>query len=136
MYLKNFSKQKILFMKSNLITAAVFTLLLFIFGCSSSQMSMYKPSDSSPGWRIDVEKKAGFTDEFICKINDSAVVSSSFPIIGDNFEKQGTYRGKKVVMSGYRTSTNTTEANGNVKSEDKYQIRVFIDDKLVDKFDF
>ena len=123
-------------MRLTLLASVFFVFLISLIGCSSSQMSMYKPSDSSPGWRIDVEKKAGFTDEFICKINDSAVVSSSFPMIGDSFEKHGTYRGKKVVMSGYRTSTTTTDSNGNMKSDDKYQIRVFIDDKLVDKFDF
>ncbi len=123
-------------MNSKFFASAFIVLMLTVIGCTSSQMSMYKPSENSPGWRIDVEKKAGITDEFICKINDSAVVSSSFPLIGDNFEKQGTYRGKKVVMSGYRTSTTTTDSNGNMKSDDKYQIRVFIDDKLVDKFDF
>ncbi len=63
-------------------------------------------------------------------------MSSSFPMIGDSFEKNGTYRGKKVVMSGYRTSEEKRDVNGNVTSSDKYQIRVFIDDKLVDKFDF
>ena len=123
-------------MKINFQLCFVFASLLLIIGCSSSQMSMYKPSDNSPGWRIDVEKKAGITDEFICKINDTAVVSSSFPLIGDSFEKQGMFRGKKVLMSGYRTSSTITEGNGNIKTEDKYQIRVFIDDKLVDKFDF
>lgn len=123
-------------MKVNFQLCFVFAFLLLIIGCSSSQMSMYKPSDNSPGWRIDVEKKAGITDEFICKINDTAVVSSSFPLIGDSFEKQGMFRGKKVLMSGYRTSSTITEGNGTIKTEDKYQIRVFIDDKLVDKFDF
>lgn len=128
--------KKILMKKSILISSA-FVLALIVCSCSSSQMSMYKPSDNSPGWRVDVTKKAALpTDEFICKINDSTVMSATFPMIGDSFEKQGTYRGKKVVMSGYRTSTDTRDANGNVTSSDKYQIRVFIDDKLVDKFDF
>lgn len=123
-------------MKVNFQPSIVFAFLLLIIGCSSSQMSMYKPTDNSPGWRIDVEKKAAISDEFICKVNDSVVVSSSFPMIGDSFEKQGTYRGKKVLMSGHRTSSTITEGNGNIRTEDKYQIRVFIDDKLVDKFDF
>ncbi len=97
---------------------------------------MYKPSDSSTGWRVDVTKKAGLPDEFICKINEQVVMSASFPFIGDSFEKEGTYKGKKVMMNGYRKSTDKTDANGNHTSEDSYQIRVFIDDKLVDKFDF
>lgn len=123
-------------MKHSLSIAAALFIAAVLYACSSTQMSMYKPSDNSPGWRVDVTKKGGIPDEFICKINDSTVMSSSFPMIGDSFEKNGTYRGKKVVMSGYRTSEEKRDVNGNVTSSDKYQIRVFIDDKLVDKFDF
>ncbi len=86
--------------------------------------------------RYQITKKASITDEFICTINDSVVVSSSFPFIGDNFEKTGTYRGKKVKMNGFKNSTITTDSEGKTQTTDKYQIRVFIDDSLVDKFDF
>lgn len=111
-------------------------LVLVVAGCSSTQSSMYKPDDGSSGWQVDVIKKAGITDEFVCTINGTQVISSSFPMIGDNFEKKGEYKGKKVMMNGYRSSTSKTESDGTVKSTDSYQIRVFIDDKLVDKFDF
>ncbi len=127
-------------MQNRIITYSFFLFLLTAFawfsGCSSSQSSMYKPSDGGTGWRVNVTKKPGISDEFICTINDSVVVKDSFPLIGDNFEISGQYRGRKVMMNGYRKSINTTESNGNVKSEDSYQIRVFIDDKQVDKFDF
>lgn len=111
-------------------------LLLLLTGCSSTQSSMYKPSDGSSGWKINVTKKPAITDEFVLTINDSTVLSDTFPLIGDNFEKTGTYRGKKVMMNGYRKSTTTTDSDGKVQSSDSYQIRVFIDDVQVDKFDF
>lgn len=116
-----------------------FSFLLFLLlaaGCSSTQSSMYKPTDSNTGWKINVTKKPSITDEFILTINDSVVIKDTFPLIGDNFEKTGTYRGKKVMMNGFRKSSTTTESNGNTKTEDSYQIRVFIDDVQVDKFDF
>jgi len=114
----------------------LFLLLLFAGGCSSSQSTMYKPSDGEAGWNVDVTKKDGLTDEFICKINGTTVITASFPFIGDNFDKSGTYKGKNVKMNGYKSSTNSTGADGKVQSTDKFQIRVFIDDQLVDKFDF
>ncbi|MCB0727630.1 MAG: hypothetical protein KDD00_09205 [Ignavibacteriae bacterium] len=121
----------------NLVLSFFICLMLFILsGCSSTQSTMYKPSDGDTGWNINVTKKANITDEFICTINDSVVVSSSFPFIGDNFEKTGTYRGKKVKMNGFKNSTTVTDANGKIQTTDKYQIRIFIDDSLVDKFDF
>jgi len=123
-------------MKRFIYRNSFFLLLLFITGCSSTQSSMYKPSDGGSGWKVNVVKKAGITDEFVLVINDSTVISDTFPLIGDNFEKKGTYRGKSVMMNGYRKSTNTTDSDGKVQSNDSYQIRVFIDDKQVDKFDF
>ncbi|MDZ4710789.1 MAG: hypothetical protein SGI89_00525 [bacterium] len=111
-------------------------LVVVIAGCSSTQSSMYKPGDGNAGWNVKVTKTAALGDEFVCKINDSTVVTGAFPFIGDNFEKSGMYRGKKVMMNGYRSSTSITESNGNVKTTDKFQIRVFIDDTLIDKFDF
>ena len=82
------------------------------------------------------KKKDGLTEEFICKINGTTVMSDSFPLIGDNFEKTGTYKGKKVVMNGFRNTAATVGADGKVQNKDTFQIRVFIDDQLVDKFDF
>jgi hypothetical protein len=123
-------------MKRSIYGNLFFLLLLFVIGCSSTQSSMYKPSDGGSGWKVNVVKKAGITDEFVLVINDSTVISDTFPLIGDNFEKKGTYRGKQVMMNGYRKSTNTTDSDGKVQSSDSYQIRVFIDDKQVDKFDF
>ena len=114
----------------------IFLFLLILAGCTSTQSGVYKPPDGGTGWKINVIKKAAINEEFVCSINDSVVVTASFPLIGDNFEKTGTYRGKKVMMNGYRKSTSTTDANGNVTNNDSYQIRVFIDDVQVDKFDF
>ena len=123
-------------MKKSFCKYSFLLFLLLAAGCSSTQSSMYKPTDSNTGWKINVTKKPSITDEFILTINDSVVISDTFPLIGDNFEKTGTYRGKKVIMNGFRKSSNTTDSNGNTKSEDSYQIRVFIDDVQVDKFDF
>lgn len=123
-------------MKRYIYRYSFFFLLFIAVGCSSTQSSMYKPSDGGSGWKVNVVKKAGITDEFVLVINDSTVISDTFPLIGDNFEKKGTYRGKSVMMNGYRKSTNTTDSDGKVQSSDSYQIRVFIDDKQVDKFDF
>lgn len=115
-------------------------ILIFAFicfaGCSSTQSTVYKPDDAKSGWKINVTKKDNFTSEFICTINDSVVIKESFPLIGDNIEKSGMYRGKKVLMNGFRNSTTVTDSEGKVTTQDKYQIRVFINDKLVDKFDF
>jgi len=119
------------------LTCLAFLLIsVLLVSCSTTQSSMYKPSDDGPGWKVNVTKKASLNEEFVCTINDSAVVTGSFPFIGDNFEKSGTYRGKKVIMNGFRNSTSTTGSDGTVTSKDTYQIRVFIDDKLIDKFDF
>lgn len=119
-----------------IITAVLFIVCCFYFSCSSTQSSYYTPSDGGTGWKVNVIKKDGITDEFICKINDSTIMSSTFPMIGDSFEKSGQYRGRKVIMNGYRNSKTTTDSEGKVSNTDTYQIRVFIDDKLVDKFDF
>ncbi len=123
-------------MKSIITTFAIFFLATMICACSSTQTSYYKPGDGGTGWKVNVTKKGGIPDEFICTVNDSVVCKDSFPLIGDNFSKQGSYRGKKVIMNGFRTSSEKKDSNGNNVSEDKYQIRVFIDDKEVDKFDF
>ncbi|MBK8554035.1 MAG: hypothetical protein IPL53_24500 [Ignavibacteria bacterium] len=123
-------------MKYKLAKFKVLLCLLLIIGCSSTQSSIYKPDDNSSGWKVKVIKKAAINDEFVCTINDSTVVSASFPFIGDNFEKAGMYRGKKVMMNGYRNSTTSKDSNGNTQTNNSYQIRVFIDDKQVDKFDF
>ncbi|MEO6694799.1 MAG: hypothetical protein ABIY50_11940 [Ignavibacteria bacterium] len=116
-----------------------FTILLFaiaIAGCSSSQSTMYKPGDGGTGWKINVTKKASLGDEFVCTINDSVVISESFPLFGDNMEKSGRYRGKKVMMNGFRKTNTSTDSNGKITTSDTFQIRVFIEDAFVDKFDF
>ena len=114
----------------------IFLFLVIITGCSSTQSTVYKPEDGKEGWKVNVTKKDSFTEEFICTINDSVVIKESFPLIGDNIEKSGTYRGKKVMMNGFKNTTTSTDVNGKVITTDKYQIRVFINDVLVDKFDF
>ncbi|MEO8666843.1 MAG: hypothetical protein ABI462_15235 [Ignavibacteria bacterium] len=123
-------------MKHFLLKYKILLFLLFIAGCSSTQTTMYEPSDGGKGWQINVIKKPGITDEFVCTINGTTVLSDSFPLIGDNISKTGDYKGKKVMMNGFRTSSTTKDANGNMVSNDSYQIRVFIDNKLIDKFDF
>lgn len=123
-------------MLSKLQKLIVLSVLLLSAGCSSTQSSMYKPGDGESGWKVDVVKKDGLTEEFICKINGTTVMSSSFPLIGDNFEKSGKYKGKNVLMNGYKNSTTTVGADGKTQNKDTFQIRVFIDDQLVDKFDF
>lgn len=109
-------------------------LFLSISGCSSTQSTVYKEGDET--WKVNVVKKAALNEEFICTINGTEVLKDSFPLIGDNFQKSGSYKGKKIMMNGYRTSSTSKDVNGNVQSTDTYQIRVFIDDKLIDKFDF
>lgn len=123
-------------MKTIYINLIFIISLMILASCTSTQSTVYKPDDGGKGWKINVTKKDNFTEEFICTINDSVVIKESFPLIGDNIEKSGTYRGKKVLMNGFKNSTTTTDSNGKVTTTDKYQIRVFIDDKLVDKFDF
>lgn len=123
-------------MKLNNFGYIIFLFLMIITGCSSTQSTVYKPEDGKEGWKVNVTKKDSFTGEFICTINDSVVIKESFPLIGDNIEKSGTYRGKKVMMNGFKNTTTSTDVNGKVITTDKYQIRVFINDVLVDKFDF
>lgn len=123
-------------MKKLFTNFLVLLSLLIIAGCTTTQSTVYKPDDNGKAWKVNVTKKDNFTEEFICTINDSVVLKASFPLIGDNIEKTGTYRGKKVMMNGFKNTTTTTDSNGKVTTTDKYQIRVFIDDKLIDKFDF
>ena len=121
-------------MKQLFLKYKILIFLLFIAGCSSTQTTMYKDGDQS--WQVNVIKKPGLTDEFVCTINGTTVLSESFPMIGDNISKSGEYKGKKVLMNGFRTSSTQKDANGTVTSHDSYQIRVFINDTLIDKFDF
>ena len=126
-------------MKQLFLKYKIFIFLLviagcFTAGCSSTQTTMYKDGDDS--WKVNVIKKPGLTDEFVCTINGTTVISESFPLIGDNISKSGEYKGKKVLMNGFRTSSTQKDANGNMTSSDSYQIRVFINDTLIDKFDF
>lgn len=123
-------------MKRKILSSIIILAGLVIIGCSSTQETMYNPGNDEKGWDIKVTKKGTLGDEFVCSINGTNVIDASFPFIGDNFEKTGTYKGKKVKMNGFRNSTSTTDSNGKVTSKDTFQIRVFIDDKLVDKFDF
>ena len=114
------------FLFRTLITASA-TLLI---ACSATQFTFYGPSESEPSWRVTVVKEA-LSENFICSINGSEVVEESFSLFANSFEKDGSYQGKIVKMSGFRTY------HGGVGySTTMYQIRVFIDEKEIGKFDF
>ena len=113
-----------------------FIILAFLIAaCSSSQFTLYKPTENDPGWRITVSKKP-ITNVFVCLINDSSVVEESFGLFSNNFEKDGTFRGKKIKLAGYRTAYTKTGYDGKPTIDYTYQIRVFIDDKEITKFDY
>jgi len=109
------------------------TILVFA-ACSSSQFTLYKPSEDEPAWRISVEKDAW--EKFVCSIDDSAVVEESFSFLRSNFEKDGSYGGKNIKMSGFRITNSNTDSDGNVSFTNTYQIRIFIDEEEVGYFAF
>ncbi len=123
-------------MRSFLFRALIIATATLLTACSSTQFTLYKhsdykssdykPSESEPSWRITVVKKA-MADEFVCSINDSVVVEGTFRGFSKNFEEDGSYREKKVKLGGYRASFSGSY---------EYQIRVFIDDREIGKFDF
>lgn len=122
-------------MKSFLFRALIAATATLLTACSSTQFTLYKPSESEPAWRITVVKEP-ITDHFVCSINDSVVVEESFSLFGNNFEKDGSYRGKKVKLGGYRTAHTGIDSEGHITVSHTYQIRVFIDDREIGKFDF
>lgn len=128
-------------MKTTIFKYIFSILIILLNGCTSStQMSSYKPTEGGESWRVNVVQKSSFTKfmtEYICLINDSAVVTESFPVTGGrSFVKRGNYRGKTVVMNGYKRSITTTSYDGKESYDNIYEIRVLIDDELVDKFEF
>ena len=122
-------------MKSFLFRALIAATAALLMACASTQFTLYKPSESEPGWRVTVVKEP-ITNKFVCSINDSVVVEESFSLFSNNFEKDGSYRGKKVKMGGYRTAHTSTGSDGQITVSHTYQIRVFIDDREIVKFDF
>ncbi|MGD0591719.1 MAG: hypothetical protein ABSA44_13125 [Bacteroidota bacterium] len=108
---------------------------LLLAACSSSQFTLYKPTENDPGWRVAVSKKP-ITNNFVCTINDSIVVEESFGLFSNNFEKDGQYHGKKIKMSGYRTAYTKTGYDGKPAIDYTYQVRIFIDEKEITKFDY
>lgn len=67
-----------------LLKRALPFVVLFLASCSSSQFTLYKPTDSDPAWRVTFEKKA-ISNKFVCMINDTAVVEESFGFFSDSF---------------------------------------------------
>lgn len=110
-------------------------LVLMLVACSSSQFTLYKATEEGPAWRVSVIKKP-ILNTFVCVINDTEVIDDSFGLFNNNFEKDGTFQGKRIKMAGYRTQFTTTGYDGKVTTDYKYQVRVFIDDKEITKFDF
>lgn len=110
-------------------------LALLLAACASSQVILYKPSESEAAWRITVTKKP-LSTIFECVINDSSVVSEPFALFSNNLEKDGIYGGKKIKMLGFRETHVSVGASAQVSSSSTYQIRIFIDEKEVGKFDF
>lgn len=110
-------------------------IVLFLASCSTSQFTLYKPTEGEASWRVSVDKKA-ITNKFVCTINDSVVVEESFGFFSNTFEKDGQFQGKSVKMSGFKKVSTVHGSNGATETEESYQIRVFIDGKEVSKFDF
>lgn len=111
-------------------------LLLFSLGCSTAyQFTYYKPAENEPRWRITVEK-TGIENKFICLINDLPVVVATFDFFDDNFEKDGTYHGRAIKMSGYSRSYSAIGPTGDSISNTMYHIRVFVDETEAATFSF
>lgn len=111
-------------------------VLLFLVSCSSYQLTFYKPTENNSPWKVTVEQKSIFPNNFICKINDTVVIEESFGLFSKSFEKDGQFQGKRVIMSGYKKSHAVYIGKGDSSTEESYQIRVFIDGKEVGNFDF
>ena len=117
-------------MRSILFRALITATATLLIACSATQFTFYGPSESEPTWRITVVKEP-FSENFVCSINGSEVVEESFAFFANSFEKDGSYQGKKVKMSGFRTYY-----GGIGFSTTIYQIRVFVDNRQIGKFDF
>ena len=108
---------------------SILIFVLMLMSCSTSQFTMYKPSNETQGWKIEVEK---LSNTFTLKIDGVQVIEQSYNFLGSQFEASGSYKGKKVQISGYRTMSQGF--NGVMITHD--QVRVIIDDTEVTKFDF
>ena len=117
-------------MRSFLLRSVITATATLLIACSATQFTFYGPSEGEPGWRVTVVKEP-LSENFVCSINGSEVVKESFSLFANSFEKDGSYQGKKVKMSGFRTFH-----TGIGFSITTYQIRVFIDEREIGKFDF
>ena len=117
-------------MRSFLLRSVITATATLLIACSATQFTFYGPSESEPSWRVTVVKEA-LSENFVCSINGSEVVEESFRLFANSFEKDGSYQGKKVKMSGFRTYHTSIGF-----STTTYQIRVFVDEIEVGKFDF
>lgn len=70
-------------------------LIFIVLACSSSQFTLFKATEDGPAWRISVIKKP-ILNTFVCVINDTEVMDDYFGLFSNNFEKDGTYQGKKI----------------------------------------
>lgn len=127
-------------MRSLNLKYLLFMIFLFVNGCTSStQMSSYRNAEGGESWSVKVIEKTSikkWMPEYMCVINDSVVLSETFPATTRSFIKKGKYHGKTVIMNGYKISDKITSSDGTTTYKNFYEIRVLIDGDLVDKFNF
>lgn len=104
-------------------------LLLFIFGCSSTQFVTYRPLGSTAkNWDINV-KKSSITNNFQVIINDSTVIDESANLFTGNLQAEGLYRKNQIKLM-------VTYSSGFLGIGAGYDAMVFVNNELAGKFDF
>lgn len=116
-------------MKKLFLLSFVSIFTFFISSCSTSQFTMYKPSNNAEGWKIEVKNSMRSFDLII---DGQLVLSESYSILGKELESTGEYQGKTIKMFGYRKYFDGSDG----ELEHRDQIRIIIDDVEVTTFDF
>lgn len=107
----------------------IITICILILSCSyyNVQYTMYKPPYETKGWKI--ECKYHNWNYYLC-IDDSTLLKGAFHY-KNNFDVEGTYKGHKIQLFGYRRTISLGESSTTWE-----EIRVIIDESEVTKFVF
>lgn len=101
---------------------------LVLLSCTSSQQTMYRVPGESAAWSIEVKRSPHSFELFI---NGTSVTKGDYPFWGSDFVADGTYRGKKIRMTGHRISKSSGDESITIDN-----IRILVDDSEVTYFQF
>jgi len=104
-------------------------IAIVLLACSSTQYTVFKPTNETTGWKIECEQSMG---HYTLRVDGMNVLSGEFDLFENNFESEKMHKGHKIQMLGHQRTVSTSETT----TMTFVQIRVIIDDSEATKFDF